>query len=74
MTRNFVADMAERVVWTFVQGFLAAWIVVGDIEGDRLFTEANLKVGLAAGAVAAVKAVLASRIGSKDDASTLPTQ
>lgn len=65
-TLKFLKDMGERVVWTFVQAFLAVWVVTGD------FTQQTLKVAAAAGLVAAGKAVLASRMGDSESAATLP--
>ena len=69
MTRRFLADLLERSVTTFLEAFLALWLVVGDTQGDRLFTWANTKVALVAGVIAVGKGVLASLRGRKDSAS-----
>lgn len=59
-------DLLERVLWTFAQGFAAEWIVTQSIDGQ------TLKVAAVAGAVAAVKCVLAFQVGSGNTAATLP--
>lgn len=64
--RAFIADLAERVSWTALQGFLAAWIVIGDFTGE------TLKIAATAAAVSAAKCILASRVGTLGSASTLP--
>lgn len=63
---KFYADLLERVLWTFVQGFAAMWIVTGDLDAE------TLKVALVAGGVAVAKCMLATQIGADNTASTLP--
>lgn len=63
--KAFYLDLAERTLWTFVQAAAAVLIV------DQDFTPAALKIALTAGAIAVLKALIASRIG-KPDASTIP--
>lgn len=68
MTRRiFYIDLAERLFWTFAQGFAAFWIVTGDIDAD------TLKAGLVAGALSVAKALLATQIGDPASAATLPS-
>lgn len=69
MSTRFLIDLAERSVTTFLEAFLALWLVVGDTQADRLFTWANTKVALIAGAIAVGKGLLASLRGRKDSAS-----
>lgn len=57
MTKAFYLDLLERVIWTFVQGFLGAWLVTGDFDGTAL------KIGVVAGAVSVAKCLLAVNIG-----------
>lgn len=66
MKRKYL-DLLERVVWTFIQGFGAVWIVTQD------FDMSNLKVGAAAGVISAVKCLLAFQYGNGDSASTAPS-
>jgi hypothetical protein len=63
----YYADLLERVLWTFIQGFAAAWIVIGDLGAESLY------VGLVAGLVSVAKGVVAKSIGSSNSAATLPS-
>ena len=47
MSTKFIKDTAERAVKTFVQAYLAAW-VVGGSNFDGLTNTANLKIGVVA--------------------------
>lgn len=69
MSKRFVIDWAERIGATFVEAFLALWLVVGDTQADRLLTWANTKVALVAGVIAAGKGILGALRGRKDSAS-----
>lgn len=62
-TTNLATDLVERSLSTFVQGFLAAWLVFGEAGFDALFTIDNVKAGVAAGILSAGKGWLASRKG-----------
>ena len=71
MTRRaFLYDLFERSLLTFVQGFLAAWLVTGD------FDQASLQIGLAAGAIAVAKCLIAVQLPwtASNSASTLPAE
>lgn len=59
-------DLLERVLVTFVQGFLAVWIVTGDLD------KTTLKVALVAGGISAAKCLLAFQVGSPNTAALLP--
>lgn len=67
MTRKFWADMAERVVWTFIQGFFAVWIVTGNLDKDTLIG------ACVAGGISAGKCIIAANIGNRDSASSVPS-
>lgn len=64
--RTFNLDLLERVTWTFIQGFVAEWVVTQTIDIG------SLKVAAVAGLVSVAKCILARNVGAPDDASTLP--
>lgn len=66
MGRQFYADLAERALWTFVQGALAEWVVTSSLDS------VSLQVALVAGAVSVAKCLLATQIGAPNTAATLP--
>lgn len=66
MGKVFYLDLFERVAWTFVQGFCAFWIITGDVDAT---TFAGAAV---AGGISVAKALIATRIGEKNSAATLP--
>lgn len=66
MGRQFYADLVERVLWTFLQGALAEWIVTSSLDS------VSLQVALVAGGVSAAKCLLATQIGAPNTAATLP--
>lgn len=59
-SKQFLGDLAERVIWTFVQAAGALVIVQGSFDLEVL------KLGLTAGGLAVVKCVVASRVGEED--------
>lgn len=65
---TFYWDLLERTVWTALQGFLAAWLALGGIDGT------TFKVAAIAGAGAAAKSLIAVQLPwtAEDSASTLP--
>ena len=65
---TWARDMAERVIWTFIQSAAAVMIVQND------FTPEILKIALTAGGIAVLKAIVAMQIGNKDSAATLPAE
>ena len=67
-TKTFLLDMLERTLWTFAQASAAVLIVEQDWTPDVL------KVAVTAGAIAVLKAIVASRIGNEDSAATLPAE
>jgi hypothetical protein len=74
--RSYIIDLAERVVWTFLQAFLGALIAGGvfDVAGVR---DVSAWEAAALGGVAAVlsllKGIAAKFIGQPDSASTAPS-
>jgi hypothetical protein len=69
MTKRYFIDFCERVASTFVEVFLATWLIVGDTQADRLWTWNNTKLTLTAAAISAAKSVLATLKGRRDSAS-----
>jgi hypothetical protein len=69
MTKRYFIDFTERVGTTFVEVFLATWLIVGDTQADRLWTWNNTKLALTAAAISAAKSVLATLKGRRDSAS-----
>lgn len=59
MTKQLAQDIAERMVWTFVQAF-AATFVVADLSTAKTAALAGL-----AAVLAVLKGVAASRIGEQ---------
>lgn len=72
MTPIFVKDLAERVVVTFLEAWLAAWLVIADHELEQLFDSDTLMVGVAAAVAALVKALAARKVGDEESASLAP--
>lgn len=66
--KEFYLDLLERVVWTFVQGFAAVWVLTGEFD---MFA---LKAGAIAGGMAVGKSLIANKLPwtANDSASTLP--
>lgn len=73
MTKHFLADLAERTVWTFVQAYAAFWLAAG-ADWDHLASLDGLKVAVVAAALVVASAVVRKPIGSPDTASVLPAQ
>lgn len=63
----FYLDLIERVGVTFVQGFLAFWIVTGNLDSETLYA------GVMAGLLSAGKAILAGFVGDGNSAALLPS-
>lgn len=66
MSKKFLVDAAERIGWTFVQAAGASVLVAGGFDIDVWKTAA------VAGGLAAIKVLIALKIGSSDSAATLP--
>ena len=66
MGKKFYFDLLERVLWTFIQGGAAEWIVSSNLD------ENTLKVAGVAGLVSVAKCLLATQVGAPNTASTLP--
>src|SRR5690348_11617931 len=77
--RRYWIDLTERVVWTFIEAFLAVVIASGvftghyDLHRTSLLSLASKAAiaGLAA-VVALVKGLIAKFIGARNTAATLP--
>jgi hypothetical protein len=74
LSKRYLADLGERAVRTFLQGFFGVWLVNPSepIEFDSLFTVTNLKAGLVMAALSIGMAVVGKPIGNPDSASVLP--
>lgn len=82
----YYLDLLERTVSTFIQGFIvAAFVVAGVSNGgdpgsgiglpafDQFFSLTTLQGGLVGGAIALMKGLLASGVGSRNSAAFLPS-
>lgn len=65
-TLGFWKDLIERALSTFIQGFLAVWVVTAG------FDMLTLKVAAGAGVISVAKSLLASLIKQEPSASSLP--
>ena len=74
LSKRYLADLGERAVRTFIQGFFGVWLVNPSepIEFDTLFTVTNLKAGLVMAALSIGMAVVGKPVGNPDSASVLP--
>lgn len=68
MSKTYWKDLGERMMWTFVQGFLGAYAVTG----GRKAAESAAIAGVAA-VLSALKGFVAHKIGNPDSASTVPS-
>lgn len=68
-TKAFLLDAAERVFWTYVQAFLGLLLVSGVTDLDALQTAALAAIPAA---LAALKALIATRFGDPDSAALGP--
>lgn len=68
--KTFYLDLLERVAWSFIGGFAAAWIVIGE------FSDEALQIGLTAGAVSVAKGLVVNQLPwtADNSASTLPAE
>lgn len=64
---NRLLDFAERVAWTAIQAGAASLLVSG-------FTGEAWKIAGAAAAIAALKVIVAQRVGSGDAGAAIPGQ
>ena len=71
MSTKFIKDIAERAVKTFVQAYLAAWVVAGS-DFDALTDVANVKIGVVAVAASIAMSMGLKNVGpNKDSASVI---
>lgn len=73
-SKKWFIDTAERVLKTFVQGFVMAWLVFQDKTWDAFVSLDNLKAGLVAGAISLAMALVGGQIGSPRTAAWLPQE
>lgn len=62
-------DTTERVIVTFIEAWLSAWIVLESATARDLFESDVLTIGLIAAVGALLKALAATQIGNRDSAS-----
>lgn len=65
---DLLLDVAERTFWTFLQAAAAVLIVEQDWTIDIV------KIAATAGVIAVLKGIVASQIGVKNSAATLPKE
>lgn len=63
---QYVADLAERAGWTFLQAAGAEWLVTSSFDWQ------SLQLAAAAGVISVVKSLVATQIGAPNTAATLP--
>lgn len=78
MTRQQIVDLAERALWTFVQAFLATFVLLISAAAPTSWSDLrSVAVAAATGAIAAglsaVKVFLAQRFGNGTGA-TVPAR
>jgi hypothetical protein len=66
MTKTYLADLAERCVWTALQAFLSVFTVTD------LSTAKAAGVAAAAAVLALLKGVAARRVGDRNSAALIP--
>lgn len=66
MSKRFYVDLLERTAWTAFEAGAAVWLITTE------FNETTLKAAGLAAAIAAVKCVMASRVGNDQSAAALP--
>jgi hypothetical protein len=71
MNIQFIKETAERAGRTFLQAYLAFWLVVGS-DFDSLFTLDNLKAGVVAVALSVAMSLGLKNVGpNKDSAGSI---
>ena len=70
MSTKFIKDTAERAVKTFVQAYLAAWVVAGS-DFDALTDMANVKIGVVAVAASIAMSMGLKNVGSNKDSASV---
>lgn len=65
----WLRDTLERVIRTFLQAWLSAWLVLEDKTFANLFSEKPLMVGFVAAVGAFLFAIGGAQVGSRDDPS-----
>jgi hypothetical protein len=66
---TWLKDTAERVIVTFFQAWLSAWIVIENATANDLFGTDVLTIGLLAAVGSLLKALAATRVGNRESAS-----
>lgn len=68
---SWFKDAAERVIRTFLQAWLGAWLAISEHTFPDLWDQDTLLVGVSAAVLAILTALGASKVGNPDDASVL---
>lgn len=71
-SKRWLLDALERAGRTFGQAYLAAWVALGDLSYETLFTVTNLKAGVVGLALSLAVSLGARKRGADDSASLLP--
>lgn len=69
MSMKFVKDLAERVVVTFVEAWVGAWLLLADQELDQLFDPKLIGAAATAAGLALLKGLGARQVGDQESAS-----
>lgn len=68
----FVKDLAERVVVTFLEAWVGAWLLLADRQLDQLFDPKLLGAAGTAAALSFLKGLGARQVGDEESASLSP--
>ena len=72
MSVTFIRDLAERVVVTFVETWVGAWLLLANHDLDNLFDPKLLGAAGTAAGLALLKGLGARQIGEPESASLAP--
>lgn len=71
-TKSFLIDLLERVIWTFLQAFGAAFLVDNAADQVELSLRDKLIFSATAGGIAVLKCLLATQVGDSNTAQAIP--
>jgi hypothetical protein len=68
---QWVRGTVEKVVATYIEAWLAAWLILEGASIGDFFTEETLGIGLVAAVAALLKCITALNVGDPDSATML---